>query len=229
MQLLQEDTDADMVKEFNRIKDNGEDESIFIKNLENVQGDERDIIIFSITYAKTDKGVFNQSFGPVNNKGGENRINVAVSRSKKQMIIFKSFDSGIINREGSKGKQIFKDFLNYTELLNKTKDLDSVDVNSLFLKYCPELANKKTSSNSSLMSDFSEEVYNELKNKVSAEKYEIKTNLEQSGYRIDIAIKDKTNDKYILSIECDEHTDLQGDISEREAFYYRKKYLENRG
>ena len=59
------------------------DERVFVKNLENVQGDEMDIILFSITYAKNEEGKVNNRFGDLNKKGGENRLNVAVSRAKK--------------------------------------------------------------------------------------------------------------------------------------------------
>ena len=69
------------------------DEPIFIKNLENVQGDERDIILFSIGYGPDKNGNVSMNFGPLNNKGGERRLNVAVSRARYEMIIFSTLRS----------------------------------------------------------------------------------------------------------------------------------------
>ena len=69
------------------------DEPIFIKNLENVQGDERDIILFSIGYGPDKNGIVSMNFGPLNNKGGERRLNVAVSRARYEMIIFSTLRS----------------------------------------------------------------------------------------------------------------------------------------
>ncbi|CAI2172890.1 12068_t:CDS:2 [Funneliformis geosporum] len=60
---------------------------LFIKNLEEVQGDERDIIIFSIGYARNEEGKFYLRFGPLGQKGGEKRLNVAISRAREKIII----------------------------------------------------------------------------------------------------------------------------------------------
>ena len=62
--------------------DENKDEPFFIKNLENVQGDERDTIIFSICYAKNNRGIMLMNFGPLGKQGGERRLNVAVTRAK---------------------------------------------------------------------------------------------------------------------------------------------------
>ena len=69
------------------------DERVFVKNFENVQGDERDIILFSITFAKNEEGKVNNRFGDLNKKGGENRLNVAVSMAKKESLWFLVFKS----------------------------------------------------------------------------------------------------------------------------------------
>ncbi|MDE6787290.1 MAG: DNA2/NAM7 family helicase, partial [Muribaculaceae bacterium] len=66
------------------------EEALFVKNLENVQGDERDIIIFSIGYGPDKNGNVSLNFGPLNQSGGERRLNVAVSRAREEMIIFSS-------------------------------------------------------------------------------------------------------------------------------------------
>jgi len=66
-------------------------EEIFVKNLETVQGSERDVILFSIAFSKNDKGDLPLNFGPLNNTGGERRLNVAITRARKQVIVFTSF------------------------------------------------------------------------------------------------------------------------------------------
>lgn len=67
-------------------------EGLFIKNLENVQGDERDVILFSTAFSVNEKGVLPLNFGPLTRGGGQRRLNVAVTRARRQVIIFSSFD-----------------------------------------------------------------------------------------------------------------------------------------
>lgn len=94
---------------------NGMYEPIFVKNLENVQGDERDVILFSITFGKDETGKFYQNFGPIAKSGGWRRLNVAVSRSRKEMQVFSSIHSNEINitsnsSEGVRGLKLFLEF-----------------------------------------------------------------------------------------------------------------------
>lgn len=89
-------------------------EPIFIKNLENVQGDERDIIIFSIGYGPDINGNVTLNFGPINQSGGERRLNVAVSRAREEMIVFTSLKPYHIPTDGlSKGVATLRNFLSY--------------------------------------------------------------------------------------------------------------------
>ncbi len=67
-------------------------DGLFVKNLETVQGDERDLIIFSTGFAKNDAGVLPLNFGPLNRAGGERRLNVAITRARRKVIVFSSFD-----------------------------------------------------------------------------------------------------------------------------------------
>lgn len=68
------------------------EEGLFIKNLENVQGDERDVILFSTAFSVNDKGELPLNFGPLNREGGERRLNVAITRARRQVVIYSSFD-----------------------------------------------------------------------------------------------------------------------------------------
>ena len=93
------------------------DEPFFVKNLENVQGDERDVILFSVGYAKGPDGKFLMNFGPLNRSGGERRLNVAVTRAKEQIAVFASCRSGEIDlsRTQAVGARHLKAFLEYAE------------------------------------------------------------------------------------------------------------------
>jgi hypothetical protein len=74
-------------------------EGLFVKNLENVQGDERDVILFSTAFSVDRRGVLPLNFGPLNRVGGERRLNVAVTRARRQVIVFCSFDPGQLRAE----------------------------------------------------------------------------------------------------------------------------------
>ncbi|MFH9350846.1 AAA domain-containing protein [Kitasatospora sp. NPDC017646] len=88
----------------------------FIKNLERVQGDERDAIILSIGYAKAANGRLAQRFGPLNNEGGERRLNVAITRARKRMTVVSSFshhDFGPRAETKNRGPELLRLFLEY--------------------------------------------------------------------------------------------------------------------
>ena len=93
----------------------GSEEPIFVKNLENVQGDERDVILFSVGYGKDETGKLIMNFGPLNRDGGWRRLNVAVTRSRIEMKVFSSIspEEIRINDTASEGVKAFKRFLQY--------------------------------------------------------------------------------------------------------------------
>ena len=80
--------------------DDSEDTSLFVKNIENVQGDERDIIIFSMGYARDPEGYVRRRFGWLNNDGGQNRLNVAISRAKQKIYFVSSLFPEELKVEG---------------------------------------------------------------------------------------------------------------------------------
>lgn len=90
-------------------------EPLFIKNLENVQGDERDVILFSIGYGPDKQGKVTMNFGPLNREGGWRRLNVAVSRARREMVVFSTLQPEQINlsRTSATGVAALKDFLSY--------------------------------------------------------------------------------------------------------------------
>ncbi|GAP53456.1 uncharacterized ATP-dependent helicase MG140 homolog, partial [Arthrobacter sp. Hiyo6] len=92
-------------------------EGLFVKNLENVQGDERDVILFSTGFSKNDKGYLPLNFGPLNRAGGERRLNVAVTRARRQVIVFSSFSPSELRAEetSSVGIKHLRSYLDLAE------------------------------------------------------------------------------------------------------------------
>lgn len=92
-------------------------EPTVVKNLENVQGDERDVIMFSITYGKDSAGAFYRNFGALNNAGGERRLNVAVTRARQLLLVYASFTADQLDIQGlnSRGVIDLKQFLQFAQ------------------------------------------------------------------------------------------------------------------
>ncbi|WP_234787432.1 DUF3320 domain-containing protein [Mycolicibacter sinensis] len=92
----------------NLLRDSGDDrlvaaldepDGLFVKNLENVQGDERDTILFSVAFSANDKGVVPLNFGPLSRPGGERRLNVAITRARREVVLYASFDPAALRAE----------------------------------------------------------------------------------------------------------------------------------
>lgn len=90
-------------------------EGVFVKNLENVQGDERDEILFSVAYARNESGTLRQHFGPLSNAGGERRLNVAVTRARRQLRVFSTLthDQIDLGRTRARGAEHLRQFLRF--------------------------------------------------------------------------------------------------------------------
>ena len=207
------------IREQNR-KENGEDTSIFIKNLENVQGDERDIIIFSIGYARNEYGKVVAHFGPLSVEGGENRLNVAITRAKEKIYVVTSIEPEELQVEGTKnaGPKIFKNYLKYVRAISNKKYKEANFILEGFKPTLPQ-------SNDLI-------VLNGLENEIKAELvklgYDVETNLGNTDYKISLAVYDKKLDRYLLGIECD-YTAFHSSDSILERDVYRNKFLSSRG
>ncbi|WP_418116709.1 AAA domain-containing protein [Variovorax sp. 350MFTsu5.1] len=92
---------------------------LFIKNLENVQGDERDIILLSICYGPTPEGRMLMNFGPINQRGGEKRLNVIFSRARHHMAVVSTIRHEAITNDHNEGAAALKNFLRYAECLSR--------------------------------------------------------------------------------------------------------------
>ncbi len=200
-------------------KENGEDTSLFIKNLENVQGDERDIIIFSIGYAKNEYGRVVAQFGPLSVEGGENRLNVAITRAKEKIYVVTSIEPEELNVENSKnaGPKIFKSYLRYVRAVSNGNALEAqLILNSYDTQETPKL--------NTVNSDFEGEIKKELE-KLG---YNVATNIGNTDYKISLAIYDKDLDRYLIGIECD-YTAYQSSDSLIERDVYHPAFLKSRG
>jgi very-short-patch-repair endonuclease len=158
------------------------DEPIFVKNLENVQGDERDVIMISMTYGPEQvHGRTMQRFGPINTDVGWRRLNVLFTRSKKRMHIYSSMGSGdiIVSETSKRGLKALRAFLEYCE----TGHLHH---------------NKHTGRPAE--SDFEIAVMRAL----SAHGYDCEPQLGVAGYFLDLAVKDpREPGLFMMGIECD--------------------------
>ena len=202
--------------EMNR-KDNGEDTGFFVKNIESVQGDERDVIMFSIGYAKNTSGRLIHNFGWLNQKGGENRLNVAISRAKKKIHIVTSFRPAELMLDDAKndGPRILKRYLEYAFAVSREDHEEAEMILRSFGETYGIVA-------APLETEFAQRVADALREKG----YEIDTQVGIGGYRIDIAVR--KGGKYVLGIECDGKL-YSVASSARERDYHRQKYLESRG
>lgn len=92
-------------------------EPVFVKNLETVQGDERDVILFSITFGPDEAGHMTMNFGPLNRTGGERRLNVALTRARHEMMVFSTMPSDRIDLSRTQARAVadLKHFLEYAE------------------------------------------------------------------------------------------------------------------
>ena len=156
-------------------------EPIFIKNLENVQGDERDVILFSICYGPDEDGRVSMNFGPLNRDGGERRLNVAVSRSRKEMVVFSTLLPHQIdlNRTRARGAAELKAFLEYA--MNGKLNQTTTKVNTLRDTYVEKIAEA-----------------------LRVEGYDVNTFVGSSRFKVDIAIKDPQRpENYLVGIMLD--------------------------
>lgn len=198
----------------------GENIGFFVKNIENVQGDQRDIIIFSIGYAKNATDRVSINFGWLSQNGGENRLNVAISRAKKKIYVVSSIEPEelAVDNSQNKGPKLFKEYLKYAKAVSQN---NPEVIRTILLSL---LDGTQREEQLSFDSEFEEEVCNMLTEKG----YRVSTQVGVGGYRIDMAIVDQNTGDYILGIECDGKL-YHSSSSARERDYHRQKYLESRG
>ena len=159
------------------------EEPLFVKNLENVQGDERDVVFFSVCYGPDKLGRISLNFGPLNQAGGWRRLNVAVTRAREEMVVFSSMRGAMIDlsKTNSRGVAGLKAFLDFAEKGRTNLAISSRDV---------------VMKKAGLGKYIAEEL--------SAYGYECRYDVGVSGFKIDVAVIDpKDRKKFILAVMCD--------------------------
>lgn len=157
-------------------------EPIFVKNLENVQGDERDVILFSVGYGPDKDGKVSMNFGPLNNAGGERRLNVAVSRARQEMMVFSTLKASQIDlkRSQAKGVEGLKHFLEYAEQ-----------------QILVQASNTLQPSDDTLIAT-------QIADALKARGYNASVSVGRSQFKVDVAVSAKENpDVYSLGILLD--------------------------
>ncbi|MEM3388225.1 MAG: DUF3320 domain-containing protein [Thermoproteota archaeon] len=185
------------------------EEPLFIKSLEKVQGDERDHVIISLGYGRDARGVLSMNFGPINQSGGERRLNVAVTRAREKLILVSSILPHEIDLSrlttGSRGVAMLKNYLEYA--------------------YQGGRFPTETYGGGEPESEFEYDV----KKRLEARGLKVDAQVGCSGFRIDLAIRHpKHKDRYILGVECDGAT-YHSHRSARDRDRLRQEILEKLG
>lgn len=187
-----------------------EDCGFFIKNLENVQGDERDLILFSTTFGRDESERFYRRFGALGQKGGERRLNVATSRARNKVVIFSSMPIEEISdaHRQRKTPQSPRDFLQSYLLYAKSISDGHLDEAELLL----HRLHRTTPSLLPAQSDhaqrfFVQSVAEYLQNKG----FSVEVPSENDAFAFDLAIRNPDTGLFAIGIECDppRHQDLK--------------------
>jgi very-short-patch-repair endonuclease len=159
-------------------------EKVFVKNLENVQGDERDVMLFSVCYGPDRSGKVTMNFGPLNRVGGERRLNVAITRAKERTVVFSTLrtDQIDLRRCRAVGVAHLKTYLDYAK-----RGMAAIDA-------------ALSQGGGKIEGPFEKQV----KQALEEQGWSVVPQVGCSGYRIDLAVLDKKRPgRYLLGIECD--------------------------
>ena len=188
-------------------------ERFFVKNLETIQGDERDVIFISIGYGFDKEGKLYKRFGPLNNDGGQRRLNVLITRAREKCVVFSNFRSSDLQLDvkASIGVKALKTFLEYAETGNLSAD-------------------GSEPPGPDFESPFEESVYEFLISEFPrSEGYAVRKQVGCAGYRIDLAVVNPTAPgRYLIGIECDGAPYHSSPIA-RDRDRLRQQQLERKG
>jgi very-short-patch-repair endonuclease len=185
------------------------DDPFFVKNLENVQGDERDVIILSVGYGPDESGNVPMRFGPLNRAGGERRLNVAITRARQAMKVVSSMSAGDVDltRTGAEGAKLLKAFLDYAERGPGSLPALSAEVAA------------------AADTPFEQTVAEELVRRG----LKVERRVGFGGYTVDIAVLDPQREgAYLLGVECD-GASYRSAVTARDRDRLRRAVLEGLG
>lgn len=192
--------------ELERFFDESLPERAFVKNLERVQGDERDAIILSVGYGKTSDGRLVYRFGPLNNEGGERRLNVAITRARRRMTVVSSFSHVEMDpaRTSSEGVRLLRDYLRYAE--SGGVDLSGTEPEEALNPFEFDVLDKLTAAGLSVIPQYG-----------------------CSGYRIDFAVcHPEDRGRFVLAVEAD-GASYHSSRTARDRDRLRQEHLERLG
>ena len=217
---LDKNFDALLEKAYNR-KEQGQFTGLFIKNLENVQGDERDIIIMSVCYGHDSRGKMLMNFGPINRKGGEKRLNVIFSRAKKHMAIVSSIKHHHITNDYNEGPGYLKRFLHYAEMVS-TGNIEQARLILDSLAAGDQQKKEQTKARFSIATA-------EIKSALETAGYVLGEAIGQSSFKCSLAVKKNSSDtEYSVGIMVDDDLHYRNnDVIEQ--YYQRPAILESFG
>ncbi|HZW08883.1 MAG TPA: DUF3320 domain-containing protein, partial [Phycisphaerales bacterium] len=161
------------------------EEPVFVKNLENVQGDERDTIIFSVGFGPDAQGRVSMNFGPLNAEGGERRLNVAITRARERLLVFSSMRAEAIDlsRTRALGVRHFKRFLEYAE------------------RGPAAIAEAAAAHRGAITPS---ELEADVRDALAERGWSVDARVGCAGYRVDLAVRHPEREgRYVLGIECD--------------------------
>ena len=205
-----------------------EQAGLFIKNLENIQGDERDIIILSVTYGKKKGGKFVQSFGPLNFSKGYKLLNVIITRAKEQIYVCNSIPEELLAtykealaQEGANNRRaVLYAYLAYARAVSDGNDTLRREILSELDLY----GHKHTDIDQQSKSAFKEQTYRQLKEKYPDQR--ITMDYEFGGYTIDILLEPKEGKP--IAVECLSKPLYNNDLAYLEDLH-KEKILLNAG
>lgn len=155
----------------------------FVKNLESVQGDERDIIIFSVGYGPDENGTFAMNFGPLTRRGGQRRLNVAITRARRRVEIVSSFHAAQILEGTSEGNRHLKNYLDFAARGSVALGLDAAADGVGEAGFLLE---------------------SQVRAAIESLGYETVPRVGSAGYRVDIGVKHPHQPgTFLLGVECD--------------------------
>lgn len=212
-----EDFRRSLRQQRDREKD-GERCGFFVKNVENVQGDERDYMIFSTTFGRNPSGTFRRNFGVLGQRGGERRLNVATTRAKKRMVIFSSMPLERISdvRQSLVAPQTPRDFLQaylmYAKAISDSRFDDAKRILAAFGNSKGRSGRGDESSSTGLVASSTTWPFVlEVQKFLQQHGWEVERPLATDAFKFDLAIRRPKDGMFAIAINCDSprHRDLR--------------------
>jgi len=218
--LAEEDSGfAQQLEEAYNRTENDQFTGLIVKNLENIQGDERDIIIMSVCYGPDADGRMTMNFGPVNKRGGEKRLNVLFSRARIHMAVVASIRFGQITNQYNEGANYLRRFLQYAELVSEGK----MEAARTILDGLAPRAGEHMKETAPTI------IRRQLREQLEARGHEVVEDVGQSGFKCSLAVRRRPEDEhYSLAILIDDEQHYRnGNLIEQ--YYQRPAILRSFG